>query len=401
MGGIPGNRLGGHLVRTTKPEPRMPRLSLILLLTACSAGPIRGGPTTGDAAAGSGSAGEDAGTYDGTAEEPAQGELSFVDELTGSSFNIVGQAFDGPLADDKLQLGVLPGVTAFWFAWSTHWPGARVWPDQVNHDGVSIQGNDECGVPCEEMITACGGGQDCIPSIDDPEWTTPDDSAALSYLEDSDRVLGVRGSLGARAYPLDTLWTHEIVNDTWGEWEFSVAYCPLTASGMVIEGTQDGQAMRFGVSGRLFNSNLIMYDRTTDSLYGQMRQVGLLGERLGGSLDISAAVDTTWGAWKALFPDTEVLSGSVGTAGYPYGDYRTDHDDTFMANSPAPDPLYPNKSYAIGVTIAGETTIYPLEELVAQIGVRGIVEDEVGGFPVLVAFDSTTSTAVVLSRSGR
>jgi len=321
----------------------------------------------------------------------------FVETSTDSGFNLAGQALDGALYDDQVWLGQLPAMTAFWFAWSTHFPGARVWDVGINNEGEAILANDQCGVPCDQMISACFGGKDCIPSVDDPQWTDSDDLDQIGYLSPDDRVLGLMSPLGARAYPLDALWRHEIVNDTFVGWTFSVTYCPLTGSGILVEGEQSGDNLRFGVSGRLFNSNLIFYDRTTQSLYGQMRQVGFQGDHLGLALRNHAMMNTTWSTWVELFPDTEVLSDQVGVSTYSYGEYRTDDSDIFMTNHPSPDPLYPNKSMAIGVTVNEETVIYPLEEL-ARLGEAGVVEDEIGGLPVLVVFDGYTDTAMIYSR---
>ncbi|MBX2804117.1 MAG: DUF3179 domain-containing protein [Myxococcales bacterium] len=340
---------------------------------------------------------EEATTYEGDAYVPADGELVFTETASGTQFNFAGQAFDGALADDKVQLAVLPGMAAFWFAWSTHHPGARVWNNGVNNDGQLIAADATCGVPCDEIIGACFGGRDCIPSIDSPRWTTTDDQEGLDYLVDEDRILGIARGGAARAYPLDTLWTHEIVNDTWGDWDFSVTYCPLTGSGILADGNQAGLDMEFGVSGNLFNSNLVMYDRNTQSLYGQMRMVGIQGERLGQPLEVAGLIDTTWGEWRRMYPQTEVLHRRH-AAGYPYGDYREDDADTFIINNPRPDGKYPNKSYAIGLIAGGETVIWAFEELQAELGSVGIVEDNVGGLPVLVAYDATGPSAVVFSR---
>ncbi|MEO0603448.1 MAG: DUF3179 domain-containing (seleno)protein [Myxococcota bacterium] len=333
-------------------------------------------------------------TYEGAPFVPDAQELAFTDEGTGSRFNLAGQAFDGPLADSNVQLAVLPAIAGFWFAWSTHYPDARIW--NVDHMGDPLQSTEGCGVPCNEIALACSG-RDCIPSIDRPVWRTADDSGNLGYLTNDDRVLGIARGAAARAYPLDTLWTHEIVNDTWGDWSFSVTYCPLTGTGVLVDGVQEGQEMEFGVSGNLYNSNLVMYDRTTDTLYGQMRLVGFAGERLGAPLAAAGLVDTTWGEWRRMYPQTEVLDERHASP-YPYGDFREDDTDTFRQTRPAPEPFYPNKDYVIGLSAGGETVIWAYPELQAALGDRGVLEDVVGDLPVLVAYDAAGPTAVVFSR---
>ncbi|MEN0065461.1 MAG: DUF3179 domain-containing (seleno)protein [Myxococcota bacterium] len=334
-------------------------------------------------------------TYEGAPFVPGADDLAFTD-TTGSSFNLAGQAFEGPLADGNVQLAVLPAITAFWFAWSTHHPGARVYNQGINNPNDPLVATEGCGVPCNEIALACSG-RDCIPSIDNPDWRTPDDTRQLAYLTPDDRVLGIARGGAARAYPLDTLWTHEIVNDTWGDWSFSVTYCPLTGSGVLVDGVQDGNPMRFGVSGNLYNSNLVMYDRTTETLYGQMRLVGFAGPRLGEPLAAAGLIDTTWGEWFKLYPQTEVL-GQRHASTYPYGDFREDDNDTFRQTNPRPDNFYPNKDYAIGLSSGGETVIWAFPELEATVGARGVIEDVVGELPVLVAYDNTGPTAVVFSR---
>ncbi len=363
-----------------------------LLAAACARPGI-----VGDAPANPGVGIVEATTFEGAPFVPGDRDLSFEETATASRFNLAGQAYEGDLAGEQVQLAVLPAITGFWFSWSTHHPGARVWNRGVNNEGESLRSSRECGVPCEEITLGCPGGRDCIPSIDDPVWVEATNDARLGYLTDDDRVLGIARGAAARAYPLDTLWTHEIVNDTWGDWEFSVTYCPLTGTGVLVDGQQDGIDMRFGVSGNLFNSNLVMYDRETDTLYGQLRLVGFVGPRIGEPLAAGGLIDTTWGQWRRMYPQTLVLDERH-SSGYPYGDYREDDANTFMTNNPAPDPLYANKSYAIGLISGEDTTIWAFEELEAEVGERGIIEDVVGDLPVLVAYDASGPTAVVFSR---
>lgn len=249
---------------------------MISILTAISCGPVcKEEPLDRTASSHPGVSGSPSSTQVDRPFSPKGDDLTFEEIETGSLFNLMGQSFDGDL--EGTQLHRLPGMTAFWFAWSVHHPGARVWNNGENNAGEVIEASASTGVPCEEIQKACFGGKNCIPSINRPKWTNTSDTSALAYLTDDDRVLGLTDANGrARAYPLDTLWSHEIVNDTWDDWEFSVTYCPLTGSGLLVEGEQDGQSMRFGVSGMLYNANLVMYDRKTNSLYGQMRQMSTL-----------------------------------------------------------------------------------------------------------------------------
>ncbi|MBX2796446.1 MAG: DUF3179 domain-containing protein [Myxococcales bacterium] len=339
-----------------------------------------------------------ASTYRGEPFLPGPDDLWFEELATGTRFNLAGQAFEGPLAAERVQLTVLPAITAFWFAWSVHYPGAEVWKRRVNNAEHVIGTTGGCGVPCDEIISGCPGGRDCIRPIASAEWATAEQARAFATLTDDDRVLGIARNGLARAYPLDALWTHEVVNDTWGTWELSVTYCPLTGSGVLADAAQGPVHTRFGVSGNLWNSNLVLYDHATESQWVQMRLVGVTGPRQGASLATAGLVDTTWGTWRRLYPQTEVLAERYNEP-YPYGSYRERHGDTFRVTNPPPDPLYPNKSYAIGLTAGGHTKIWAFAELYQRLeGDRGIVEDWVGDLPVLVAFDGAGPTAVVLSR---
>ena len=109
-----------------------------------------------------------------------------------------------------------------------------------------------------------GGGppKDGIPSIDNPVFATVSDS---QFMSDSDTVIGLDINGQAKAYPLFILVWHEIVNDNVGGLPVSVTYCPLCYTNQVFERVIDGQEVEFGTSGKLYNSNLLMYDRLTES----------------------------------------------------------------------------------------------------------------------------------------
>lgn len=165
-----------------------------------------------------------------------------------------------------------------------------------------------------------GPGKDGIPSIDRPRFGSAAD--AEDFLADDDRVIGLFRHGEARAYPQRILVWHEIVNDRIGEDPISVTYCPLTGTAL---GFHRG-ATELGVSGKLINSNLVMYDRATDTEFPQILASGIDGELSGRGLRETRLVWTTWGRWKARHPDTRVLTRQTGAIrNYnrdPYGNYR-------------------------------------------------------------------------------
>ncbi|RTR07097.1 DUF3179 domain-containing protein [Halomonas nitroreducens] len=171
-----------------------------------------------------------------------------------------------------------------------------------------------------QAVRPGGPGKDGIPAIDRPRFESV--AEADAWLAPGDRVIGLQRDGEARAYPQRILVWHEIVNDVVAGTPLSVTYCPLTGSAL---GFRRGDGT-FGVSGRLVNSNLVMYDRATDSEWPQLLGVAIDGSQAGRGLVAERLVWTTWGAWKARHPGTRVLSRDTGyVRNYrrdPYGGYN-------------------------------------------------------------------------------
>ncbi|MDF1588183.1 MAG: DUF3179 domain-containing protein [Gammaproteobacteria bacterium] len=170
-----------------------------------------------------------------------------------------------------------------------------------------------------EMMSG-GPGKDGIPSVDKPQfWTVRE---ANTFLDDKDIVFGVYHNGVAKAYPQRIMVWHEIVNDTVGGKPLSISYCPLTATAIGFE----RGSTELGVSGNLINSNMVMYDRETDSLWPQIAAVAIDGAYQGKSLAEHRVFWTSWARWKQRHPDTQVLSDQTGhIRNYqrdPYGDYN-------------------------------------------------------------------------------
>ncbi|MCE9683358.1 DUF3179 domain-containing protein [Halomonas alkalisoli] len=169
-----------------------------------------------------------------------------------------------------------------------------------------------------EAVRSGGPGKDGIPSIDRPRFQSADQAT----LSEGDKVIGVYHRGQARAYPQRILVWHEIVNDDVGGDALSITYCPLTGTAL---GFKRGET-EFGVSGKLVNSNLIMYDRATDSEWPQILGVAIDGPLVNQGLEEFRVFWTTWGAWRARHPETEVLTEETGfVRNYrrdPYGSYN-------------------------------------------------------------------------------
>ncbi|ERH11667.1 MAG: protein of unknown function (DUF3179), partial [halophilic archaeon J07HB67] len=189
------------------------------------------------------------------------------------------------------------------------------------------------------------------------------------------------------------------VNDEFGE-PLLVTFCPLCDSGVTAVRTVAGEPTRFGVSGLLWNSDLVMYDAATDSLWSQIAGTAIRGSRTGHRLALVPSEITTLGDWRAAHPDTQVLlpppaSETVGERDgvrdytqNPYASYDSVGRIGIGQNSLDDDRLEP-KVRVLGVRRDGETVAYPLP---AVTDAGGVVEDTVGDTPVVVATGSDGST---------
>lgn len=173
--------------------------------------------------------------------------------------------------------------------------------------------NDAWGQPYQEeewllnedqIQQGCYSGKDCIPSLEFPEKSEIN-GEYLEYLRNDDLIVGVWDSDNYVAYPHPILNWHEVVNEN----GYCISFCPITGS--AVHFASEGE---FGVSGLLFNSNLIMYDRDTDSYWEQMMLKSVAGKLQGTSLELLPMLETTWGNWKKLFPDTKVLNSNTDLA---------------------------------------------------------------------------------------
>jgi Protein of unknown function (DUF3179) len=237
----------------------------------------------------------------------------------------------------------------------------------------SEEGEPKHIVPLDKIV---GGGppQDGIPSIDNPKFVSIVE--ADQFLEDADQVVGLNINGDIRAYPLQILVWHEIVNDMVGGAPVAVTYCPLCFTNQVFNRTVNGQTVEFGTSGKLYNSNLVMYDRTSNSLWSQALGQAIVGKNAGIKLDRIPFDVAFWKEWKQLYPDTKVLSRDTGsTRPYgadPYGDYYTS-DDLFFPVSNKDDRLS-LKEIIVGLENAGQYKAYKLQ----QIEDSRVINDRIG-----------------------
>jgi hypothetical protein len=249
-------------------------------------------------------------------------------------------------------------------------------------------------VDLDEIISG-GPPPDGIPPIDNPRFQPV---AAVEWLSDRQPVIAVDIDGDARAYPLQILTWHEIANDEVGGVPVAVTYCPLCNTPVVWERpVVEGKVTTFGTSGKLYRSNLVMYDRATDSYWPQVTGQAVTGPLTGRTLELVPAQIVSFGDFRAAHPEGKVLSHDTGfdrpygTNPYPGYD-RT--NDPFLFQGDV-DPRLAPATRVLGVAVGDEAVAFPYGGLRKAGGGRmAAVNEEVGGEPVLVVWKPGTLSAL-------
>jgi hypothetical protein len=256
----------------------------------------------------------------------------------------------------------------------------------------------QCSIPTSALFNG-GPGRDGIPALTNPEALLPPNAG----IPDDARVLGLLVNGQARAYPLLLLWNHEIINDTLGGEPVLVSYCPLTGSGIAFDPVIDGETRNFGVSGLLYENNLIMFDRQTESLWNQLLLGAQCGPELGKNLQLIPIMETTLAHWRQLYPQTTVVTLNTdfpfSYGFYPYGNYREVDNPLTLFPSSDYGPERPPKELVLGVTTGGVHAAYPFGAL-DDLGDLVTLNEEVGLSDVLVLYHGWSRSAGAGNRIG-
>lgn len=240
-----------------------------------------------------------------------------------------------------------------------------------------------------------GPAKDGIPAIDKPVFIA---ARQADYLHNEDMVLGLAINGIAKAYPIKILNYHEIVNDFFLKQAVVISYCPLCGSGIGYSANIEGLNTTFGVSGLLYNSDVLLYDRETNSLWSQLLSKAISGERKGIELDMLPVNHTTWQGWKKQYPDTVVLSDNTGFdrnySRTPYGNYDKSQSLYFPVSQLNKD--YHPKEYVLGLKLSGKTKVYPFAELSK---IKSPYKDSFAGKNVTIVFDAKNRTGKIFNES--
>ena len=256
--------------------------------------------------------------------------------------------------------------------------------------------------------------RDAIVPIAEPAYGGPGD---LEWLEDDDLVIGYNSIGGAYAYPVNVLDFHEIVNDVIDAEPVLITYCPLCFSGVVFNRKLDDRLLTFGNTSALYQSDLVMYDHQTGSYWFQVGGEAVVGSLTGSRLDLMPSTTIAWGQWRDLYPETRLLTGSVGSPnafdnslygrGFPsdYPDRINDGNFAFPVDQDRLDDRLPSGEIVLTVESDDAAVAFPLG-MIGDAAVAfplGMIGDaaanhEVGGLPVVVFSQDSSGLAVAYSR---
>jgi len=226
-----------------------------------------------------------------------------------------------------------------------------------------------------------GPPKDGIPSIDDPAFVSQNEAAI--WIENKEPVIAIEHDGEGRAYPLQILIWHEIVNDNIEGDPLLVTFCPLCYSALVFERTVDGEVLEFGVSGFLRHSDLVMFDRKTETLWQQFTGKAIVGDYVGKTLNQLPSQIISFGQFQENYPDGKVLSRDTGYdrnyGANPYTGYD-DINNTPLFGAGNDDGRLPPMEKVIGVKLDDHQKAYPYSVSRKE----QVINDKIGDTPLLI-----------------
>jgi len=275
----------------------------------------------------------------------------------------------------------------------------RVEVDQIPGDGredtlsaLRDLGNSDHPEPLIDLNRILSGGPppDGIPPVDNPIFQT---ASTIDWMQCNEPVLSLRVGDETRAYPVQIMTWHELVNDTFGDVPVTVSYCPLCNSSLAYRRDIGDRVVTFGTSGSLFNSSLVMYDRETESLWTHFNGKAVVGALTGTELELLPMQTVSWKTFLERHPDALVLSRNTGhERAYgrnPYSGYDDVTSDPFLFDGDA-DPRLPAKQRVVGIRRGGDNAAVVLDALADA----GVIVTEVAGDSLSVWHLPGTATAL-------
>jgi Protein of unknown function (DUF3179) len=253
---------------------------------------------------------------------------------------------------------------------------------------------DRRAVPLSEFEQG-GPGKDGIPAIDEPRFVPSDEA---DFLKPKEPVIEVVVDGDARAYPIQVLVWHEIVNDSVGGVPVAVTFCPLCNTAIVFERRVDGKTLDFGTTGNLRSSDLVMYDRQTESWWQQFGGRALVGELTGKKLEQVAARIVAWREFQQAHPRGKVLSRETGHARRygenPYAGYDDVDSPPFFQTANSKDDRLPPKERVVFIDRGSDAVAIPFSVLQRKKRMRVVV----GGRSLVVRWRAGIASSLDTAR---
>ena len=282
----------------------------------------------------------------------------------GNSWDIFGRAVDGARKGERL----IPtrSMMGYWFIFNAMYPGVDIYgeePVSVERPTTSTGG----GWSISTIHVVHSLGFDAIPAIDNPIFTNNYDinSVEFSYLKNDELIIGFSEGIESRAYPHSILNWNEIVNDEIDDLKFSVIFCPLTGTAQVWDRFINSEVTTFGVSGKLYNSNIMPFDRLSNSIWTQLDGSCVFGDFINQKVKRLALVETSLATWNEMYPSAKVLKKpqefSWDYNENPYSDYLSNTDLILFPVAHVDHRLL-SKERVHGVIMNSQAKVYRFED---------------------------------------
>ena len=281
-------------------------------------------------------------------------------DLEGTQWDVFGHAIAGPREGERLK--PTQSCMGYWFAFSSHFPGATIYGEGPIDLHIAYDTVPGWLIPPEHIVE--GAQFDRIPSLQNPSserYSTRVEVDNPFYVQDHELVLGVKLGEKVRLYPHKVLNWHEIVNDTLNNMAISLIYAPLTGTGTVWDRVYEGVETTLGVSGMIYSNNILAFDRYSQSLWSQLRQLCISGHFIGTIPQTYPVVEMPWGIWKNILSQPDVLSDKTGTSidynQFPLTNYLGNHD-YILYPIVYDDTRLPRKERVHGVIVGDKVKVY-------------------------------------------
>ena len=266
----------------------------------------------------------------------------------------------------------------------------------ISNKNLSKNGFDlsNASINIKEIFSG-GPPRDGIPSIDNPKFVP---ASKVDFLQDDDIVIGIVRGEKARAYPTRILIWHEIVNDIIAGDAIVVTYCPLCGTAMVFARNIEGKQYTFGVSGLLYQSDVLMYDRETESLWSQLAMKAVSGTQVGKQLDWLNSEHLDWKTWQQKYPRGEVLSIDTGYQ----RNYKAEAYASYFASDETMFPVthsrkeLAKKEWVIGVIINGQAKAYPIKVFADDKRIK----DNISGEKITISYNADQHFPKIINKKG-